>query len=58
MVVDTLKSRMINLPNFFFECVVVDGELRSLFWADDVSKCNYEAFGDVLGFDATYHTDQ
>ncbi|XP_035832717.1 protein FAR1-RELATED SEQUENCE 5-like [Helianthus annuus] len=47
MVVDTLKARMINLPNFFFECVVVDGELRSLFWADDVSKCNYEAFGDV-----------
>ncbi|XP_022040431.1 protein FAR1-RELATED SEQUENCE 5-like [Helianthus annuus] len=58
MVVDTLKARMINLPNFFFECVVVDGELRSLFWADDVSKCNYEAFGDVLGFDATYHTNQ
>ncbi|XP_021986942.1 protein FAR1-RELATED SEQUENCE 5-like [Helianthus annuus] len=58
MVVDTLKARMINLPNFFFECVVVDGELRSLFWAGDVSKCNYEAFGDVLGFDATYHTNQ
>ncbi|KAK1431466.1 hypothetical protein QVD17_07925 [Tagetes erecta] len=25
---------------------------------DDVSKCNYTIFGDMLAFDATYHTNQ
>ncbi|XP_022032002.1 protein FAR1-RELATED SEQUENCE 5-like [Helianthus annuus] len=57
MIVDTMNARKSNFPNFFFEFTVVGNELRSLFWADDVSKCNYEAFGDVLGFDATYHTN-
>ena len=57
MIVDTLNSRATNLNNFFFEFTFVGTELRSLFWADDVSKCNYEAFGDVLAFDATYHTN-
>ncbi|XP_022007329.1 protein FAR1-RELATED SEQUENCE 5-like [Helianthus annuus] len=48
MIVDTMNARKSNLPNFFFEFTVVGNELRSMFWADDVSKCNYEAFGDVL----------
>ncbi|XP_035840166.1 protein FAR1-RELATED SEQUENCE 5-like [Helianthus annuus] len=33
-------------------------QLRSIFWADEISKINYEVFGDVLAFDATYHTNK
>ncbi|XP_022031136.1 protein FAR1-RELATED SEQUENCE 5-like [Helianthus annuus] len=32
--------------------------LSSVFWADEISKLNYKAFGDVLAFDATYSTNR
>ncbi|KAK9065017.1 hypothetical protein SSX86_016400 [Deinandra increscens subsp. villosa] len=57
LVMDTLQARTENLHNFFYECLVVGTELKSFFWADDVSRCNYEVFGDVLSFDATYRTN-
>ncbi|XP_076883271.1 protein FAR1-RELATED SEQUENCE 5-like [Bidens hawaiensis] len=57
MVLNTMNGRMKNLHNYYFVYVAVKGELRSLFWADDVAKCNYSAFGDVLAFDATYKTN-
>ncbi|XP_057452577.1 protein FAR1-RELATED SEQUENCE 5-like [Lotus japonicus] len=31
-----------------------DGKLQHLFWADGISQKNYEVFGDVVAFDATY----
>ncbi|KAK9049193.1 hypothetical protein SSX86_031840 [Deinandra increscens subsp. villosa] len=57
LVMDTLQARTENLHNFFYESLVVGTELKSFFWADDVSRCNYEVFGDVLSFDATYRTN-
>jgi hypothetical protein len=32
-----------------------EGRLQNLFWADGSSRLNYEVFGDVLAFDATYN---
>ncbi|RYR13809.1 hypothetical protein Ahy_B04g070602 isoform B [Arachis hypogaea] len=32
-----------------------DNRLGNLFWVDSIMKSNYELFGDVLAFDATYH---
>ncbi|KAL4374054.1 hypothetical protein AHAS_Ahas05G0143400 [Arachis hypogaea] len=32
----------------------VDNRLGSLFWVDGIMKSDYELFGDVLAFDATY----
>ncbi|KAK9049408.1 hypothetical protein SSX86_031622 [Deinandra increscens subsp. villosa] len=58
LVLDTLEERTKNLHNFFYESLIVGNELKSLFWADDVSRCNYEVFGEVLAFDATYKTNQ
>ncbi|XP_076890378.1 protein FAR-RED IMPAIRED RESPONSE 1-like [Bidens hawaiensis] len=55
MVVANMKARATNLENFTFLHQVVHGELVAMFWADGVSKCNYDAFGDVLAFDATYN---
>ncbi|XP_057418072.1 protein FAR1-RELATED SEQUENCE 5-like [Lotus japonicus] len=31
-----------------------DGKVELLFWADGISQKNYEVFGDVVAFDATY----
>lgn len=58
MLVNMMEQRSKNLENFTFEYIVRGGELRSLFWADEVAKYNYRVFGDVLAFDATYNTNQ
>ncbi|KAI3825564.1 hypothetical protein L1987_07055 [Smallanthus sonchifolius] len=58
LVLDRLRDRFENLPDFFFDFQVSNGQLRSLFWADEISKLNYNVFGDVVAFDATYHTNK
>lgn len=58
MVVNMMDKRKLNLENYSCTYIIRDGELRSLFWADEVAKCNYRIFGDVLAFDATYSTNQ
>ncbi|KAK9071532.1 hypothetical protein SSX86_010101 [Deinandra increscens subsp. villosa] len=58
LVINRLQERLKSLPNFYFDYLVDEGKLRSIFWADEISKVNYEAFGDVLAFDATYQTNK
>ncbi|XP_021975531.1 uncharacterized protein LOC110870660 [Helianthus annuus] len=58
LLIDHLKERSESLPDFYYEFVVEKGQLRLIFWADEISKINYEVFGDVLAFDATYHTNK
>ncbi|KAK9062811.1 hypothetical protein SSX86_020001 [Deinandra increscens subsp. villosa] len=58
MLVDRLEKRKKNDPNFYFNYKCNERELFTLFWADDVAKINYKAFGDVLVFDATYRTNR
>ena len=59
MMVNMLKQKKEFLEDFSFEYFTVnDGELAGLFWADEVSKLNYFAFGDVVSFDATYRTNK
>jgi hypothetical protein len=55
--VNTMRERSTNLENFTFSFLSHGKELRCLFWVDDVSKRNYNVFGDVLAFDATYDTN-
>ncbi|XP_022031087.1 protein FAR1-RELATED SEQUENCE 5-like [Helianthus annuus] len=55
---ERLRERFDNLPNFYFDYTVSNGKLSSVFWADEISKLNYKAFGDVLAFDATYNTNR
>ncbi|XP_035843909.1 uncharacterized protein LOC118479400 [Helianthus annuus] len=55
---ERLRERFDNLPNFYFDYTVSNGKLSSVFWADEISKLNYKAFGDVLAFDATYSTNR
>ncbi|XP_076883304.1 protein FAR1-RELATED SEQUENCE 5-like [Bidens hawaiensis] len=35
-----------------------NGELIRVFWADEISKSNYLAFGDIISFDATFKTNK
>ncbi|XP_022031658.1 protein FAR1-RELATED SEQUENCE 5-like [Helianthus annuus] len=58
MVVNMMDKRKVNLENYYCHYIIRHGELRSLFWADEVMKCNYRVFGEVLAFDATYSTNQ
>ncbi|KAK1382817.1 hypothetical protein POM88_020552 [Heracleum sosnowskyi] len=39
-------------------CFDLDGHLTRLFWADVRGRKNYEVFGDVVSFDATYRTNK
>ncbi|XP_060969971.1 protein FAR1-RELATED SEQUENCE 9-like [Cannabis sativa] len=46
-------------PNFFVVYQVdEENRLANLFWADGNSRVDYVAFGDVLGFDTTYMTNE
>ncbi|GKA98011.1 regulation of nuclear pre-mRNA domain-containing protein 1B [Tanacetum coccineum] len=40
--------------NVFIE----NSELVAMFWADEVAKCNYKEFGDIVSFDATFNNNK
>nr|GEU92387.1 hypothetical protein [Tanacetum cinerariifolium] len=44
--------------DFSFDYFVEDAELCGLFWVDELAKCNYKEFGDIVSFDATYKTNK
>ncbi|GJW02674.1 regulation of nuclear pre-mRNA domain-containing protein 1B [Tanacetum coccineum] len=46
------------VPNFTFQYRVENSELVSMFWADEVAKCNYKEFGDIVSFDATFNSNK
>ncbi|QHO00100.1 Protein FAR1-RELATED SEQUENCE [Arachis hypogaea] len=50
-----LKNQKSEDTNLYYEHIVdAKGVLRALFWCDGRSQLDYEVFGDVLAFDATY----
>ncbi|KAK9059047.1 hypothetical protein SSX86_021666 [Deinandra increscens subsp. villosa] len=57
MFVDKMLLRSKNLEDYTFKYLARDKKIKCLFWADNVSKCNYKVFGDVIAFDATYDTN-
>ncbi|GJW06932.1 FAR1-related sequence 5-like protein, partial [Tanacetum coccineum] len=59
MLVDKMFNRKKHVLEFSFEYHTLPSkELVRLFWADETMKCNYVAFGDVVSFDATFHTNK
>ncbi|GJS19499.1 FAR1-related sequence 5-like protein [Tanacetum coccineum] len=59
MLVDKICKRKLHVPEFCFEYHILPSkELVRLLWADETMKCNYVAFGDVVSFDATFHTNK
>ncbi|XP_076951218.1 protein FAR-RED IMPAIRED RESPONSE 1-like [Bidens hawaiensis] len=59
MVVQRLSWKKNCCDGYSFDYTVnTNGELDRLFWADDISKKNYLAFGDIISFDATFKTNK
>ncbi|KAK7245219.1 hypothetical protein RIF29_40054 [Crotalaria pallida] len=50
-----LQAKAANDPTLFAKFTLTEnGALQHLFWADGGSRVDYQCFGDVLAFDATY----
>ncbi|XP_076953234.1 protein FAR-RED IMPAIRED RESPONSE 1-like [Bidens hawaiensis] len=59
MVVQRLSGKKNCCDGYSLEYTVnSNGELDRLFWADEISKKNYLAFGDIISFDATFKTNK
>nr|GEV26592.1 hypothetical protein [Tanacetum cinerariifolium] len=58
MLINKMKNRKKFVPNFAFQYKVENSELVAMFWADEVDKCNYKEFGDIISFDATFLTNK
>ncbi|XP_076918408.1 protein FAR1-RELATED SEQUENCE 7-like [Bidens hawaiensis] len=59
MVVQRLSGKKNCCDGYSFEYAVnSNGELHRLFWADEISKKNYLAFGDIISFDVTFKTNK
>ena len=58
LILQRMKDRVECVPSFFFDSQITNGILTSMFWADEASKLNYEEFGDIFSFDATYDTNK
>ncbi|GJW53918.1 FAR1-related sequence 5-like protein [Tanacetum coccineum] len=48
MLINKMENRKTYVPNFTFQYRVENSELVSMFWADEVAKCNYKEFGDSI----------
>ncbi|GJT78221.1 FAR1-related sequence 5-like protein [Tanacetum coccineum] len=58
MLINKMENRTMYVPNFTFQYMVDNDELVAMFWADEVAKCNYKEFGDIVSFDATFNSNK
>nr|GEW60925.1 hypothetical protein [Tanacetum cinerariifolium] len=58
MLINKMENRKMYMPNFTFQYRVENSELVAMFWADEVAKCNYKEFGDIVSFDATFNSNK
>ncbi|GJU99870.1 C2 calcium-dependent membrane-targeting protein [Tanacetum coccineum] len=58
MLVSKMENRKKFMPNFTFQYKVENSELVAMFWANEVAKCNYKEFGDIISFYATFRTNK
>ncbi|KAK1434457.1 hypothetical protein QVD17_00200 [Tagetes erecta] len=59
MMVGNLMKKKEHLPDFSCEYFTDEENcLVGLFWSDGESKRNYQVFGDIMSFDATYRSNR
>ncbi|GJR21546.1 regulation of nuclear pre-mRNA domain-containing protein 1B [Tanacetum coccineum] len=56
--INKMENRKMYVPNFTFQYKVENSELVAMFWADEVAKCNYKEFADIVSFDATFNNNK
>nr|GEV83936.1 hypothetical protein [Tanacetum cinerariifolium] len=57
MLINKMENKKMYVPNFTFQYKVENSELVAMFWADEVSKCNYKEIRDMVSFDATFNNN-
>ncbi|GKA16756.1 FAR1-related sequence 5-like protein [Tanacetum coccineum] len=57
MLINKMENRKMYVPNFTFQYKVENSKLVAMFWTDEVAKCNYKEFGDIVSFDATFNNN-
>ncbi|GJW12459.1 hypothetical protein Tco_1578286 [Tanacetum coccineum] len=50
---DDFKNHQRDVNQF-----IDNSELVAMFWADEVAKCNYKEFRDIVSFDATFNSNK
>ncbi|XP_071687141.1 protein FAR-RED IMPAIRED RESPONSE 1-like [Rutidosis leptorrhynchoides] len=55
VLVNKMEQRKKYVPGFSFEYKLEKSQQHSIFSADEVAKCNYKEFSDIISFDATYN---
>ncbi|KAK9071910.1 hypothetical protein SSX86_008341 [Deinandra increscens subsp. villosa] len=59
IVVRRVMNKKDFLHDYSFEYTVDnEGKLTAMFWADGECKANYQAFGEIVSFDATFSTNK
>lgn len=59
MIIDKFKVIHETCEGFYYAYNVdSDGHLTKLFWADAISRRNFELYGDAVSFDATFDTNK
>ncbi|XP_077237272.1 protein FAR1-RELATED SEQUENCE 5-like [Tasmannia lanceolata] len=59
LVAHKFQAKQSEYPNFFFKMELdINGNLRSMFWADSRARDAYLTFSDVIVFDVTYRTNR
>lgn len=59
IILDKFKMKKEKHDSFYYaHDVDSSGHLTKLFWADPIGRRNYEVFGDVVSFDATFGTNK
>nr|GEW54477.1 protein FAR1-related sequence 5-like [Tanacetum cinerariifolium] len=56
LLINKMENKKMYASYFTFEYKVENSELVAMFWADEVSKCNYKEFVDIVSFDATFNS--
>ncbi|KAK1394594.1 hypothetical protein POM88_013650 [Heracleum sosnowskyi] len=51
-------NQAVDESHYFTMNIAKDGTVRSVFWADGISRSSYLQFGDVVIFDVTYKTNK
>nr|GEW29106.1 hypothetical protein [Tanacetum cinerariifolium] len=51
ILINAMENRKKFVPNFTFHYLVKNSELVAMFWANEVAKCNYKEFRDIIPFD-------
>lgn len=59
MIIDKYKAKKESCYSFYYAYDLdLEGHLTKLFWADSVSRRNYELYGDAVSFHATFDTNK